>query len=253
MKSLSPEERERLRSWFLPDRPGPLVGLHVLETGHGAIFADRWPDPQAILAKSGSNLALHGQAAAIKPEELAELGAGFVAAPDEFFPLLQEAFPGLEVWERVILELEGEPVLRKPGEAEIRRLGSSDVAQLRNLSPGSSWISNTWGSPAACAEGGRAWGAFIDGRLASVAVSFFVGVRYEDLGVVTEDGFRGQGLSAACAGELLIDIRQRGRMGSWSTSPDNLASLRVAEKLGFRFVRSDRLYAAGVSIPRPAE
>jgi hypothetical protein len=253
MKLLSPQVRERLRSWFLPDRPGPLIGLHVLETGHGAIFADRWPDPQAILAKSGSNLALHGRAAAIEPEELAEQGTGFVAAPDDFLPLLKEAFPGLEVWERVILELEGEPARRKAEGAEIRRLGAADGTHLRNLSPGSSWITNTWGSPAACAAGGKAWGAFIDGRLASVAVSFFVGERYEDLGVVTEAGFRGQGLSAACAGELLMDIRQRGRRGSWSTSPDNLASLRVAEKIGFRFVRSDRLYAAGVSIPRPAE
>jgi RimJ/RimL family protein N-acetyltransferase len=47
-----------LRDWFVPDRPGPLVGLHVLQTGHGACFADRCPHPRAVLTDIAGNYAL---------------------------------------------------------------------------------------------------------------------------------------------------------------------------------------------------
>jgi predicted GNAT family acetyltransferase len=101
------------------------------------------------------------------------------------------------------------------------------------------------------AASGFAWGAFVAGQLAAVACPFFVGERYEDIGVVTEPKFRGLGLSTACAHALCGDIRARERQPSWSTSPDNTASLRVAEKLGFAVQRYDLLYVVGVRIPEP--
>lgn len=253
MKLLSPQERAALRLWLPADRPGPMVGLHVLNTGQGAFYADCWPDAHALVINSGGNYAMHGSPQALNPEALHEFMAGFVEAGDEFLPLLEEAFPDLQVWERVILQAEESPGLPTPAGAEIRRLEAEDEYHLWGLSPSVAWITKSWGGPATCAASGTAWGAFVDGRLVSVAVSFFVGDRYEDLGVVTEPGFRGRGLSSACAGALLKDILQRGRLGSWSTSPDNLASLRVAEKIGFRWVRNDRLYAVGVSIPQAGE
>jgi predicted GNAT family acetyltransferase len=96
-------------------------------------------------------------------------------------------------------------------------------------------------------------GAFRSGRLAAVACSFFAGVRYEDIGVVTQPAERGQGLGMACAGALCAAIQGRGRQPSWSTSPDNTASLRVAEKLGFVLQRRDRLLVVGKSLPEPAQ
>ncbi|MGH8908894.1 MAG: GNAT family N-acetyltransferase [Egibacteraceae bacterium] len=69
---------------------------------------------------------------------------------------------------------------------------------------------------------------------------------------MTEHGFRGRGLSVACAGALCEDIYARGRRPSWTTSPDNLPNLRVASKLGFSLSRRDRLSAIGVPIPPPA-
>jgi predicted GNAT family acetyltransferase len=103
------------------------------------------------------------------------------------------------------------------------------------------------------AASGYAWGAFRQGRLAAVACSFFVGVHYEDIGVLTLPTERGRGLSVACAGALCADIQQRGRQPSWSTSPDNTASLRVAEKLGFTVHRRDRLLVVGYPMPQPAQ
>jgi predicted GNAT family acetyltransferase len=96
-----------------------------------------------------------------------------------------------------------------------------------------------------------AWGGFIGGRLAAVACTFFAGRGHEEIGVVTEPGYRGRGLSAACAAGLCGDIVARGRIPSWTTSPDNAASMRVAEKLGFTFQRRDVLYVVGIPIPAP--
>jgi len=73
-----------------------------------------------------------------------------------------------------------------------------------------------------------------------------VGERYEDLVVVTEPEYRGLGLSAACAAKVCEDITDRGRQPGWSAHAKNLASLRVAEKLGFSIQRHDRLYVAGM-------
>lgn len=251
MVRLSPEDYEALRAWFPPGRPGPMVGLHVLNTGHGTLTVDRWPEPRAVLAESAGNYTLHGQPGAFSPAELAELIQGFVEAPEAFVPALQQAFPDLKTWQRVILEAREVHRPPAPEGVELRRLQAGDAGHLQRLSPVSSWIYNTWDSPEVCAASGMAWGAFEAGRLVSVVLPFFVGEQYEDIGIITEPGYRRRGLSAACTGALLEDILRRGRLGSWSTSPDNLGSLRVAEKVGFRHVRNDLLYAAGVEIPPP--
>lgn len=249
MLLLDPASRARLHSSLLPDRPGPLVALHVLRTGNGALFVDRWPHPRALLAASAGNYSLTGDPSAVRGHELAGRLAGMVDAPAGFEPLLRDAFPDLKVWERVILELsEGKagPLRERPG---LRRLRSGDAALVWGLSAEIAWISRTWGGPDGLASSGTAWGAFVDGRLASLAVSFFVGDRHEDIGVVTEAEHRGKGLSAACAARLCEEIRGRGRTPSWSTSPDNAASLRVADKLGFRRARDDLLYVVAQPIP----
>jgi RimJ/RimL family protein N-acetyltransferase len=251
MIQLTLEQTVTLKPWILPDRPGPLVGLHVINTGHGRCWADRWPSPRAVLVETAGNYSLAGDPDALTPADLQPHIAGFVEVPEAFVPLLRAAFPDALVWDRVILELPGRPRLSQPPDQSIRRLGPADTAQLKGLSQESDWISKTWGGPAGLADGTYAWGAFAEGRLVSVACSFFVGERYEDIGVVTEPEYRGQGLSAACAGSVCRDILDRGRRPSWTTSPDNLASLRVAEKLGFSLQRYDHLYVVGISIPEP--
>jgi predicted GNAT family acetyltransferase len=135
----------------------------------------------------------------------------------------------------------------------VRRLGAGDAGPLAGLGEASAWIANTWGGPEGLAASGTAWGAFAGSRLVAVACPFFVGTVYEDLGVVTEPGFRRLGLSTACAGPVCQDVRGRGRVPSWTTSPDNAASLGVAAKLGFTFQRRDRLLVVDVpvSVPDP--
>jgi hypothetical protein len=249
---LTSRQAATLRPRLLPDGSGGrLVALHVVRTGNGACLADRWPDPRAILAECGGNYALTGEPEALTPAALRPSIAGFVDAPGRFEPLLREAFPEVRVWDRVVFELGTRPRYQTPPGVQVRRLEPHDAGRLRGLSPDLSWISKTWGGPEGLAASGHGWGAFAEGRLVSVACSFFVGDRYEELGVVTEEEFRGAGLNGACAGALCEDIAGRGRTPSWTTSPDNRASVRVARKLGFAFVRNDSLYVVGVGIPPP--
>jgi RimJ/RimL family protein N-acetyltransferase len=249
MIQLTRQQLTRLKNWFLPDRPGPLIGLHVIHTGHGNCWVDRWPEPRAVLVETAGNYSLAGQPAVLTPADLQPHIFGFVEAPEPFVPLLRAAFPDLRVWERVMLELPQQPHFTQPPDYSIRRLDSADTAHLEGLSQETDWISKTWGGPAGLATSNTAWGAFAADQLVSVACPFFVGERYEDIGVITEPGYRGLGLSAACAGAVCQDILGRGRRPSWSSSPDNLASLRVAEKLGFSFQRHDRLYLVRINVP----
>jgi hypothetical protein len=249
VRQLEPKELASLEARFLPDRPGPLVALHAIRTGCGTAFADRWPEPRAILASAGGNFSLCGDPAALRAEDLEDRVEGFVDAPREFEPLLREAFPGLHTWDRVMHELRVEPPGAAAPDAVVRRLGPEDDWRLAGLGPSTSWIVKTWGGPAGLAGSGRAFGAFVEGALASVAAPFFVGDRYVDIGVVTESGWRGRALSPACAAALVRELQAQGVRPSWTTSPDNRASLRVAAKLGFERVRTDVLYVIGEPVP----
>jgi RimJ/RimL family protein N-acetyltransferase len=218
-------------------------------------MADRWPDPRVILARVAENYALVGDPDALAADELSEAALmGFVEAPQTFEPLLRAAYPTLAIWPRVILALSGTatPAASKAATEHVRRLEPTDAGALAALAPDDGWIAMTWGGPSGLATSRQAWGAFADGRLVSVACSFFVGERFEDIGVATAENYRGRGLALACARGLSADIRERGRRPSWTTSPDNLASLRVAEKLGFAQERTDRLLVVGRDIPTSA-
>jgi RimJ/RimL family protein N-acetyltransferase len=238
-----------------PERPGPMIAQHLLATGNGSCLADRWPGPRALAVETGFTWALAGDPAALDPAAVAGRVVGFVEAPAAFEPLLQAAARELHEWPRVILTLEGpEGPLPPPagGAHPVRRLGPGDAGALAGLGEETAWIADSWGGPGGLAASGTGWGAFDGRRLVAVACPFFVGVGYEDVGVATEPGFRGLGLSPACAAAVCRDVRRRGRVPSWTTSPDNTASLRVAGKLGFRLERHDRLLVADVPIPEPA-
>jgi len=254
LTQLTPQQYPALREWFLPEQPGlGLVGLHILNTGNGACFVDRWPKPCVVLANTAGNYFLAGDPAALTMADLQEQVTGFVQTSTQFESLFRAAFPTVTVWDRVIAKLTNRPRVPAAGAALVRRLEAGDAYLLWGVNPEMNWIWKTWGSPAALAASEYAWGAFIDGRLVSIACTFFVGDQYEEIGVVTDPAFRGLGLSAACAGALCQDIQARGRRPSWSTPPDNIASLRVAEKLGFTVTSRGFLYVVGITAPIPAQ
>jgi RimJ/RimL family protein N-acetyltransferase len=85
-------------------------------------------------------------------------------------------------------------------------------------------------------EAGIVGGAVVEGELVAVASTWAMSDRYADLSVVTAGPWRGRGLITACAGLVVVGIRRSGRVPVWSTGEDNVASLRVARKLGFQEV-----------------
>jgi predicted GNAT family acetyltransferase len=98
-----------------------------------------------------------------------------------------------------------------------------------------------FGSAAALLAEGLAAGAVVDGRLVSVAFTSARTVRHSEVGVVTAAPWRDQGFSTATAALVCADIQNAGQFPVWSTSEDNVASRRVATKLGFVEV-SRRVY-----------
>jgi RimJ/RimL family protein N-acetyltransferase len=93
-----------------------------------------------------------------------------------------------------------------------------------------------FGSSERLLEAGVIAGAVIDGELVAVASTWAMTGRYADLAVVTAGPWWGRGLATACAGLVAAGIRRSGRVPVWSTAEDNVASLRVARKLGFEEV-----------------
>ena len=250
-----------LAEWLGGESPGPDAILgHVLRTGHGRCWADRWPEPSALLVETAGNYLLRGNAAAMDPAELRPLVQGFVDAPGSFDGLLDGAFPGHARWDRVVYRLDQAPkelglsqaageAVRAASSVVVRFLDADDGPAVEALHPDVRWVGKTWGGPSGLAASGHAVGAFIGERLVAVAASFFLGARHDEIGVGTEPEFRGRGLSTRCAHLLTVRSVTAGRVPSWTTSLDNAASRRVAERLGFEFDRFDVLRVIGVEVP----
>ena len=83
--------------------------------------------------------------------------------------------------------------------------------------------------------------AVIDGEIVSLAHTFAWSPMYVDLGVTTHEQFRGDGRATAAAAIVAAEVQKRGKVPVWSTGAENLPSMRVAQKLGFRET-SRRLY-----------
>jgi len=242
------EGRPALRPWFTPERPGPLVFEQVLRSSSGRCAVDREGEPRAVLAEAGGgNIALRGDPDALDAADLATV-TGMVDAPPQWLPALRRSAPDTAVWERIVAVLPASAVLPAP-RPEVRRLTPADTALLDALPDDVAWIHETWGSAGAALVAGAVHAAVVDGAVVSAAVAFYQGLAHEDLGVVTTAEHRGRGLSTACAAALVADVRARGRIPTWTTSPDNAASLAVARRLGFVHDHDDVLYAVRVPVP----
>jgi len=76
--------------------------------------------------------------------------------------------------------------------------------------------------------------AVVGGAVVSIGHTSARTSRYADIGVFTAEQWRGRGLATAAAALVATRVQETGQIPVWSTGEDNWASLRVAEKLGFR-------------------
>jgi hypothetical protein len=75
--------------------------------------------------------------------------------------------------------------------------------------------------------------AFVDGRPVSFCTAPWVTERWWDVSVDTVAEHRGRGLAARCYERLRIELAATGREPVWGAVEENVASLRLAARLGF--------------------
>lgn len=92
---------------------------------------------------------------------------------------------------------------------------------------------------------GLCWGAFHRGRALSLACTYILGSRYEDVAALADPGHRRQHLALDWVTALCHDIASRGRTASWTCSRDNRPSRLLAWSAGFRLTREYVHYATG--------
>lgn len=75
--------------------------------------------------------------------------------------------------------------------------------------------------------------AVTSGRIVATALTTAYSDQYADIGVYTREGFRCRGYATAAASLVARSVQEDGRVPVWGAGEHNMASLRVAEKLGF--------------------
>lgn len=113
----------------------------------------------------------------------------------------------------------------------IRLLTSADRALLETA-PEQELRGAGFGSVADLLSDGVVAGAIAEGKLVAIAHTYALSRRYADIGVYTRPDWRLRGLSSATAALVMAEVQAQGRIPTWSTGADNLASQRVALRLG---------------------
>lgn len=90
------------------------------------------------------------------------------------------------------------------------------------------------------------WTAWVDGIPMSFAYASALSAAWFDIGVDTAVGARQLGLATIVASTLIRAERANGREPVWGATEDNIASLRLAARLGF--VAVDELWVAAPAV-----
>jgi predicted GNAT family acetyltransferase len=113
----------------------------------------------------------------------------------------------------------------------VRLMTSSESEMVAN-GPGGP-VGAAYRSTRALLAEGYVAGAVVDDVLVARAHTSCQSSRYADVAVATAEVWRGNGLASAAASLVCEEAQQSGRIPIWSTTWDNTASQRIAQKLGF--------------------
>ncbi|MFI8387582.1 hypothetical protein [Streptomyces sp. NPDC085540] len=151
---------------------------HVLTTGTGRWWADRPDRPRVFAVTCAGHVLMRGDPGALAPDALARFADQYVEAPARFWPALGSAFERVVPRDRMLYVHQPQaPVSlpRTPRGVNVRRLTPEDVPALAALHSEGAWIHASWSGPAGLAASGHAWAAFAEGRIRSVACTYFLG------------------------------------------------------------------------------
>lgn len=129
-------------------------------------------------------------------------------------------------------------------DSRVRLLTAEDVSGLRKaFAEEHAWLWEFFFTPENLIKEGQAIAAFVDGEIACVATTLAFTERYCEIGVVTRPKFRGMGLALECCRSLsYLQYHQYDRLTCWRTDFGNVASRKVASKLGLNELKSGEKY-----------
>jgi hypothetical protein len=113
----------------------------------------------------------------------------------------------------------------------VRRLTLADLDLLASAPP--ALRAGLWSDLRELLTEGIVACAVISDRIVATALTTAYTDRYADVGVYTREGYRGRGYATAATSLVARGIQQGGRVPVWGAGENNVASRRVAEKLGF--------------------
>jgi RimJ/RimL family protein N-acetyltransferase len=123
----------------------------------------------------------------------------------------------------------------------VRQMSMDDLEMVEAATEPLAMQGWRYGNAEALLAAGVLAGAVVDGELVSVAFTAAETERFGEVGIKTREDFRGRGFSTAAASLVCAELQAAGKFVIWSTDQDNVASHRVAAKLGFSEV-SRRVY-----------
>jgi RimJ/RimL family protein N-acetyltransferase len=246
-EAISAKDMDRLADW-LGDEPGHTIPLHALRTRRCSVrLAGDAGAPEAlvmIVDYLADEPYAFGRDAAKAVELLQGLGSWTcVNVSGEFADSMVHALSAATkkktiARNRDIYFAQSRP-LRIPAHPAIRFLTAQDTALFtrasKDVTPGSPEFVDR------LLREGYCTGAVVDGTLVAQTHAYCITARYAEIGATTAKSHRARGLSTACAGMLCARLFEEGKTPVWSTFETNLASQRVADKLGFERV-AERVY-----------
>jgi hypothetical protein len=127
----------------------------------------------------------------------------------------------------------------------VRLLEEADLDLLASAGP--ELRASCWDSVEGLLAEGIVACAIVEGRIVATALTAARTGRYAEIGVYTNEAYRRRGFATAAASLVARQVQESRQIPVWSVGGHNVASLRVAHKLGFVEV-SRRVYV----IPGPA-
>ncbi len=235
-----PLERGRLLSKHLPDTPETVIATHALNRGTAKVWISGSP-----IDFSGTVIQLN-----TRPTELISFGSN----PQRLLDLLT----AVEGWNCILVDsgiadLVGAMIETNFGNSvhylediyhvtekpingfkskRVRQLTIKDL-QLFEAAP-EELRSHFWESPRAILSEGIVACAIVDDRIVATALTSSISNRYADVGVYTNSSYRQHGFGTATAALVVNQVVALGLNPVWSTGATNFASLKIAEKLGFK-------------------